>query len=336
MHNRLSLYKECFQCPRKCGADRTGKKTGACGEGESIRIASACLHFGEEPPVTVYGGSGTVFFTGCTLKCAFCQNYQIAQQGMGREVSSDEFISICLRLQDAGAENINLVTASHCIPKLAEYLRGARRAGLTIPFCWNSSAYENVEMLELLRGTVTVWLPDLKTLSAALAGRLFAAEDYPQTAVKAILWMMEASPLKLVEKNSDGKTKEKIQSGVIIRHLFLPGRFEETADTLDWLKHNADKKAVISLMSQYTPVPFAGAEDELLKRKASLSAIENRLVTAEEDQDLKDLIEAYDFEYLFYQELSNDTSWLPDFKCVQPFSNELARPFWHWKTGFCV
>ena len=328
-----SYYTSCAQCPRKCSVDRTGRKTGFCGETDEVRIAVACLHFGEEPLVTVHGGSGTIFFTGCTLRCAFCQNYQISQQGMGRAVSSGEFTEICLRLQDAGAENINLVTGSHIIPRLAEYLRAARDEGVTIPYCWNTSAYENIEMLELLKDTVTVWLPDLKTLSQKLAGTLFDAADYPDVAESAILWMIKSFPPDISTKTVNGVKKEKMERGVIIRHLFLPGRFEETADTLEWLKQH-DGKAVISLMSQYTPVPFNEEHERLTKRRQALSAIENRLVNKTEDRDIRDLIDAYDFDYLFYQDLSDDTSWLPDFNRTQPFSNALAKPFWHWTTGF--
>ena len=292
-------------------------------------------------------GSGTIFFTGCTRRCAFCQNYQISQHGMGRTVSKDEFTKICLRLQNAGAENINLVTGSHIIPLLAEFIDAAQSAGCSIPFCWNSSAYERTETLELLKPFVKIWLPDLKTLNPVLAKELFAAEDYPAAAAEAIQWMIQNFPLKMHRVPAPhsyrdgenrlvpvGTVKEKMTQGVIVRHLFLPGRFEETADTLVWLKENADSKACISLMSQYTPVPFAEDEKRLQRRKNALQAIENRLVNHSEDEDLRDLIEAFDFDVLFYQELSDDTSWLPDFSRPQPFSNKLAVPVWHWKFGF--
>ena len=335
------FYSSCRQCPRNCGTDRKSK-TGFCGEHKDIRIASACLNFGEEPLITVFGGSGTIFFTGCTLGCSFCQNYQISQQGIGRKVSKDEFVRICLELQSAGAENINLVTASHLIPLLAEYLAEAKNAGVKIPFCWNSSAYEKIESLELLKNLVTVWLPDLKTLNGGVSRQLFKAENYPKAAKDAVLWMIKNNPLKIetvsgIDRETKQKvTKEKITGGVIIRHLFLPGRFEDTADVLEWLKNNADKKAVISLMSQYTPVPFKEAEENLKKRLDSLSMIENRLVSKQEDYDLKDLIDAFDFDFLFYQDLTDDTQWLPDFNRVQPFSNALAKPVWHWKNSFDV
>lgn len=320
-------YKQCAQCPRNCGAERSAGKSGFCGEAETVRAASAGLHFGEEPLITVFGGSGTVFFTGCTLHCAFCQNYQISQQGMGSELSRSDFVRLCLALEKAGAENINLVTGSHAIPKIAAYLAAAKDAGLAIPVAWNSSAYESVESLSLLHGLVDIWLPDLKTLNAEMSANLFAAPDYPQTAKRAIRWMLSESPMKIVEKKSGGETREKMLSGVIIRHLFLPGRMSDTVLTLDWLKAHADGKSCISLMSQYTPVEFS-------ERKEALSAFQNRLVNQSEDADLRKLIDSYGFEYLFYQDLSDDTDWLPDFSREQPFSNALARPVWHWKRGF--
>lgn len=356
----MKYYSPCAQCPRNCKVDRTSKK-GFCREQASVRIASACLHFGEEPLVTVRGGSGTIFFSGCTLRCAFCQNYQISQNGMGREVVRDEFVNICMRLQEAGAENINLVTGSHNIPLIAEYLEAARDAGCTIPYCWNSSAYESIEMLELLRPLVSIWLPDLKTLDDALSEKLFDAKDYPRVAKEAVSWMIENFPLAICGASASesssacrnvlpsenslaggapvanetqvANVSEKIMRGVIVRHLFLPGHFAETCDVLDWLKNNADGRAIISLMSQYTPVPFAEDASALVTRRKKLSVLENRLVSPEEDADIRDLIEAYDFEYLFYQELTDDTSWLPDFNREQPFSHKLAKPIWHWKNN---
>ena len=324
-----NLYENCTQCPRKCAVNRivdenNTYKKGFCRESNILRIATACLHFGEEPLVTVFSGSGTIFFTGCTLRCSFCQNYQISQQGMGKEISQEEFTKMCLKLQEKGAENINLITGSHNIPIIAEYIRHAKENGVTIPFAWNSSAYESVESLELLKGLIDIWLPDLKTLNPLMSKELFDAEDYPSVAKKAIRWMISTSPMKIVDVKKKGETREKMLSGVIIRHLFLPGRMTDTQLTLDWLKKFADKKSCISLISQYTPVPF----------QKEISAFQNRLVNEEEDKKLRDMIDNYDFDYLFYQDLSDDTSWLPDFNRTQPFSNALATPVWHWKEGF--
>ena len=329
-------YESCGQCPRLCKSDRN-KSFGFCKESSALRIASACLHFGEEPPLTVFNGSGTIFFTGCTLRCAFCQNYQISQQGMGAEVSREDFVKICLELQRLGAENINLVTGSHHIPLIADFIRAAKDSGLTLPIAWNSSAYESLEMLELLSGLIDIWLPDLKTLNPMMSSELFKAEDYPSVAKKAIRYMISTSPLKFCQvKGKDGSKKEKMLSGIIIRHLFLPGRMEDTHFTLDWLKKHADGKACISLMSQYTPVPFKEGQASLEKRNKSLSSFQNRLVNEAEDKELRKIIDSYQFEYLFYQDLSDDSSWLPDFARKQPFSNELAKPIWHWKDKFSI
>ena len=340
-------YDSCTLCPKNCKVNRNKGEKGFCRETSELRLAWAGLHFGEEPPITGAGGSGTIFVTGCNLRCSFCQNYQISQEGMGRAVNLEEFVNLCFILEKEGAENINIVTGSHAIPAIALGLKEAKDRGLKIPVVWNSSAYESEEAISLLSDCVDGWLPDLKTLNPVLAKELFAAEDYPAAAAEAIQWMIQNFPLKMHRVPAPhsyrdgenrlvpvGTVKEKMTQGVIVRHLFLPGRFEETADTLVWLKENADSKACISLMSQYTPVPFAEDEKRLQRRKNALQAIENRLVNHSEDEDLRDLIEAFDFDVLFYQELSDDTSWLPDFSRPQPFSNKLAVPVWHWKFGF--
>lgn len=331
----LNLYTKCSQCPRKCQIDRTQNKKSFCGEGDSLKIALACLHFGEEPLITVFGGSGTIFFTGCTLRCAFCQNYQISQHGMGKDVSAEEFADMCLKLENLGAENINLVTGSHNIPLIAQGLKIAKEKGLKIPVAWNSSAYESTESLELLKGLVDIYLPDLKTLNPLMSEELFKAKDYPAVAKKSIRWMMENAPCKIkeVKDKKTGQIKEKMFSGVIIRHLLLPGRMEDTLLTLDWLKIHADSRAVISLMSQYTPVKFNEDKKHLEARNKSLSSFQNRFVNEEEDKILRKKIDEYAFEYMFYQELNTDDEWLPDFERTQPFSNALAKVVWHWKYG---
>ena len=197
-------YQSCKLCPRDCGVNRNAGVTGLCGEPAEARVAWAGLHFGEEPPVTGKGGSGTIFITGCNLRCAFCQNFQISQDGMGKAVSTAEFAAICLALQNAGAENINIVTGSHAIPAVAAGLREARALALDIPILWNSSAYETPEELSLLDGLVTVWLPDLKTLNPVLSESVFRAADYPKSAKKAIRYMADTSPLN-IEHPDDAK-----------------------------------------------------------------------------------------------------------------------------------
>lgn len=154
MKDILEAYNSCILCPHNCQVNRNKGEVGVCGETADLRVAFAGLHFGEEPIITGNKGSGTIFVTGCNLGCVFCQNFQISQEKMGKSVSLDEFVEICLRLQNAGAENINIVTGSHAIPFLALALSMAKNKGLVIPICWNSSAYENIEALELLDGLV--------------------------------------------------------------------------------------------------------------------------------------------------------------------------------------
>ena len=325
-----SFYESCHLCPRNCGAPRTAGPAGFCQEPARVRAGVACLHFGEEPPITVHGGSGTIFISGRNLGCAFCQNYQISQQGMGADLSPKDFAKVCLALEAAGAENINIVTGSHTVPAIVAGLTEARLQGMSLPICWNSSAYEKVEVLQQLKGLVDIWLPDFKTINPETSAALFQAKDYPQRAQESILFMVENSPLKLQQM----KGRDKMLRGVIVRHLFLPGHFEDTLLTLEWLKKHVDEKAYLSLMSQYTPVPFVEEAEKLARRQNQLSALENRLVSQEEFQDLQDILAAFDFKYLFYQELVEDTEWLPDFNRVQPFSYELAKPVWHWREGF--
>lgn len=350
-------YESCTLCPRNCGVNRNAGIAGFCRETADLRAAVACLHFGEEPPITVWAGSGTIFLTGCNLRCAFCQNYQISQCGYGSPISVSEFADMCLKLQKLGAENINIVTGSHAVPAIAAGLSAARQGGLTLPVCWNSSAYESVETLEMLKGLVDIWLPDLKTLNPMISDAVFKAADYPAVAKKAIRWMVQNTPARFTEvtgtdaqieaakqagrepgeEAADGSfVKEKMLSGVIIRHLVLPGRMDDTRLVLDWLKKTADRDddhaACISLMSQYTPVSIPDGiftPADKAAREAALHSFSNRLLTKDEFHQIRDLIAEYDFKYLFYQELEQDTEWLPDFTRPQPFSYKLATPVWH-------
>lgn len=280
---------------------------------------------------------------------------------MGRAVSAEQFADICLRLQDAGAENINIVTGSHAVPAIAAGLESAVKRALAIPVCWNSSAYESTDTLEMLDGLVQIWLPDLKTLNPLMAETLFKARDYPAAAKKALRWMFAHAEKKCVPLNPHQASanrgsinnpreipEEKMLSGVIVRHLVLPGRLDDTRLVLDWLKAHAENAlrdgsdACISLMSQYTPVPFdsarckeAGCTDrELAERNEALLSFQNRPLASAEYSEIKTMIDSYEFSHLFYQEKADDSSApLPDFACVQPFPAELARTVWHWKTA---
>lgn len=319
-------YERCTACPKCCGVNRNAGERGFCGETAELRIAWAGLHFGEEPPVTGAGGSGTLFLTGCNLRCAFCQNFQISQEGMGRAVTEQEFIEICLTLQAAGAENINIVTGSHAIPALGAGLRAAKRHGLTIPVVWNSSAYETVEALELLAGAVDGWLPDLKTLDAETARRVFAAPDYPERACTALEAMAQLSPL-IITPPDDRYPFGKMLSGVIVRHLALPGKLEDSRAVLYWFAQKLKGSALLSLMTQYTPVAAN-------PKARHIDVFSNRLLNEGEDLRLRAFLEDFGIDDGFYQELVSDLDWLPDFTRVQTFSSALSKPLWHWKTGW--
>ncbi len=322
-----TAYTSCRICPRNCGTDRNAGNRGVCGETADLRIAWAGLHFGEEPPVTGRGGSGIIFITGCNLGCVFCQNWQISQDGMGASVSPEMFAELCLRLAATGAENINIVTGSHAVPVIARGLSLARTLGLNIPVLWNTSSYETPETLSMLDGLVDVWLPDLKTLNPAIAQAAFHAADYPKAAKKAIRFMVERSPLRIDNSGGDLYPAGLIKAGVILRHLVLPGRLDDTAQVLRWFAEHLKDKAVLSLMTQYTPVKQS-------PHSAALGAFPDRPILHSEFQALHALLEELDIDAGFYQELVEGTEWLPDFNKTQPFSSELAKPLWHWQTGF--
>jgi putative pyruvate formate lyase activating enzyme len=309
-------YEPCCLCPRLCAVSRTSGKKGFCGQQSRIRLALASLHFGEEPPLVGTHGSGTIFFSGCTLRCAFCQNFQISQQGLGRDVDTTEFAAVCLALQTAGAVNINLVTGTQFIPGIIEGIARARADGLSLPVLWNGSGYERVEMVEALKGTVDVWLPDLKTLSRDTAARYFAAPDYPEVATAAILAMAEGYPPEFDEAGL-------LRRGMILRHLVLPGQLDDSRAVLTWFSRHIAGRALPSIMTQYTPI----------KALAGRPAPADALGEADYEQLLA-LIDELGLGEGFYQQLVPSSDWLPDFCRDNPFSAELSRTIWHHARGF--
>jgi putative pyruvate formate lyase activating enzyme len=323
----MSLYSRCLLCPRRCGVDREASLRGYCGENAALRLAFAGIHRGEEPPIAGTGGSGTVFVSGCNLGCAFCQNYQISQgdisagnipRGIGRAVSSDEFAEICLMLQNKGAENINIVTGSHAAPALALGVKQARKQGLSIPVLWNSSGYDGIEVLEILKNIVDVYLPDLKTLDSVFSARFFNAPDYPEAAAATILKMMEYRELRL---------GETMLSGVMVRHLVIPGYLKNTHEVLRWFAEHCKGRALLSLMTQYTPVQ-AGSRKE---SRCGVAAIPSRYVSEEEYETVLSMLDEFGIDNGFCQELVTGSDWLPDFTRPNPFSSELSVPVWHWR-----
>jgi putative pyruvate formate lyase activating enzyme len=245
--NYDQMYQSCSLCPRNCNVDRN-VTTGYCGCSNTIKAARAALHHWEEPCISGTKGSGTVFFTGCTLRCCFCQNHSISQEGLGKEVSITELSQIFLRLQDQGAHNINLVTATQYLPSILPAL-DLVKGKLSIPVVYNCGGYETIQTVKALKGYVDIWLPDLKYESSELSMRYSGAKDYFQVAKEAIKQMiLQTGPPQF---DSQGSIMKK---GVIIRHMALPGAKDDSIRLLHFMKEELPEGMYyISLMSQYTP-----------------------------------------------------------------------------------
>lgn len=253
MHN-------CNLCPRNCGADRTISDKGFCLSGEYPKAALASVHKFEEPPISGTRGSGTVFFSGCNLKCVYCQNYTISQENMGKTLTTEELARIFLSQQEKGVHNINLVSSGHFLPKVREALILAKQCGLSIPVVYNSGGYEKAESLKFLEGIVDIYLPDIKYFSSELSAKYSSAPDYFAAASKAVTEMY-----RQVGKNSFD-SEGIMKKGVIIRHLVLPGCRKDSFKILDFIKDNFGDSVYVSLLSQYTPVYKAKEIKELNRR----------------------------------------------------------------------
>ncbi len=248
---------ECRLCPRNCGADRTGK-AGICGCTEEIRIAKYMLHFGEEPCISGTKGSGAVFFSGCNLKCAFCQNYPISHGLKGENVTPVRLKEIIFELKEKGAHNINFVTGTHYADKIAEILRECKDK-LDIPIVYNCGGYEKVETLKMLEGLVDIYLPDMKYYSAEMSARYSGAPDYFEYALPALKEMLRQQPEPVFDDNGI------MQRGVIVRHLVLPKGYHDSMKLLDVLA-KLPSPPLVSVMRQYTPC-YGASEFPEINRK---------------------------------------------------------------------
>lgn len=299
------LMRECCLCGHRCHAARLENAPGVCRTTSQdrfhVRYASATLHFGEEPPLVGAGGSGTVFFTHCNLRCVFCQNFQISQIGLGEDVSYAALAGVFLELQERGAVNINLVTPTHYIYPILLALRDAFREGLQLPLVYNTNGYDSVELLRLLNGIVDIYLPDLKYMDAAAARRYSGAKAYPDVAKEAIKEMyLQVGPLQL-----EGETARQ---GLIIRHLILPENLSGSYDFLLWLKDEHMEGVTLSLMSQYAPRHRADEFPELRNK-----------ISPKEYRDIVMYAARLDFEHLLVQGLDSSGYYLPDFEKCEPF-----------------
>ena len=284
-------YSNCMLCPRRCGVDRAAGQTGFCGMPAQLTAARAMLHYGEEPVIAGSFGTGAVFFSGCTLRCRFCQNREISLARKGKAISSNELREVFLRLIDEGAQSIDLVTPTHFLPSILPALTPK----LPVPVVYNCGGYERVETLRELEGLVDIYLPDMKYADNALAARLSGAPDYFEVAAAAIREMYRQVGSTVIED-------EQMQRGVLIRHLVLPGAVENSLRVIEWVAESFPKKDVLfSLMSQYVPSP-------------DLPAPLNRRLMPEEYEGAVSWLELCGVQQGYTQELSAATEeLLPEF-----------------------
>ena len=301
----------CHLCPRECGTDRSRAGTGFCGGGRNAVVSTSLLHFGEEPVISgisrcqdsshLSGGSGTVFFSGCNLKCVFCQNYQISWENSGRKTKPEKLAEQMLSLQDKGALNINLVSPTIWILPILEALRQAIVHGLTIPVLWNSSGYEKPDIIRHLDGIVDIYLPDLKYMSSEAAQRYSGARDY-------FIWASEALKEMSCQQPVYKERRGAAVRGLIVRHLVLPGQVGDSLALLGWMDITLPPTIALSLMNQYHP--HFKAPEEI---RRTLNAAEYALVL--------ERARKMDIDTLFFQlEPFGDKEHLfPDFNKNKPF-----------------
>ena len=308
----LTLYDACRLCPRDCGADRTNGRTGVCGQTAGLRIASAGPHFGEEPCFTGTRGSGAIFFAGCACHCFFCQNWQISSgRTPGRPYDAEAFHALARDLIARGVHNLNFVTPGHFWPHIKNLCQRLRDEGETLPFLWNSSGYESADLVARQAEAVDIFLPDFKFADPDLARTVMGDARYPAIALDALRAMVAA---KGFLDPFDPTGAETARTGVLVRHLLLPGHLDNTLRVLRLLREEFGRYLPLSLMSQYLPVPATAARPPF-----------DRAPTPDEYRAAVDCALDLGFENLFIQPLSDTRDFLPDFTNPSPFPGNTAR-----------
>ncbi len=243
----VAMLESCEVCPRHCRVNRLADETKICRIGRYARVASAFPHFGEEDPLRGWRGSGTIFFSGCNLRCVFCQNWDISQYPVGPEMKPEELAQVMLRLQALGCHNINWVTPEHVVPQVLEALLIAVEQGLRLPIVYNTSAYDSMHSLRLLDGVVDIYMPDFKFWSKERARRYLKAPDYPEVARRTIKEMHRQ--VGVLKMNEQGLARR----GVLLRHLVMPGMLDETGAILTWVAQELSPDTYVNIMAQYRP-----------------------------------------------------------------------------------
>ncbi|MBE6863623.1 MAG: radical SAM protein [Ruminococcus flavefaciens] len=291
-----SIFRNCRLCPRMCGADRTSG-AGCCGESSTVHAAKAYLHMWEEPCISYKNGAGTVFFSGCSLHCCFCQNNSISNLMHGKPLTTERLADVFLSLADKGADNIELVTPTHFVPVIINALDLVKHR-LNIPVVYNSGGYELPDTLSMLNGYIDIYLPDLKYFSPEVSARYCDAPDYFSYASSAVLKMIEQVG-KLTFNDEGGLLK-----GTVIRHLVLPSHRHDSMNIIDWIAENTPSDSrLVSIMNQYTPFSFISDDYPELKRR----------VTKMEYNSVADHAAALGIEGYTQEKRSASEEYVPDF-----------------------
>ena len=296
----LEYLKKCEICPHRCGVDRTNNQIGRCKSKNTVKVAKASIHMYEEPCISKGSGSGTVFFSNCNLNCVFCQNYEISQNGLGKEITIKELANIFLKLQSENVNNINLVTPTSYVPQIIEAIKIAKDNGLNIPIVYNTNSYENIETLKLLEGYIDIYLPDLKYSENELGEKYSNVKNYFEVATTAIKEMYRQVGNLKCDKNGIAK------KGVIIRHLVLPNHIENSKKVLSWIKNNLPQDVYVSVMNQYFPIYKAKNIKDL-----------NRKITKREMKKIEEFIYSIDLKNGYIQDIEeNEIQYVPNWKNV--------------------
>ena len=282
---KLELLKKCTICPHNCGINRLNNQIGRCKSKDTVKIALYSTHNFEEPCISGKKGSGTVFFSNCNMNCVFCQNYEISQQGKGKEISVEELAEIFIKQQEKDVENINLVTPTSYVPQIIEAIKIARKQGLKLPIVYNTNGYEKVETLKMLEGYIDIYLPDFKYSDDLLAKRLSKVDNYFEIVTEALKEMYRQTGNAIF--NDEGI----MQKGMIIRHLVLPNHILNSRRVLKWINENMHD-VYVSVMAQYFPTYKAKEIEDI-----------NRKLTKEEYEQIENYLYRLDLENGYIQEL---------------------------------
>ncbi len=301
------LYSPCCLCAQRCMAQRQNGKMGVCKAEpniDAVKVASTTLHFGEEPMLVGDSGSGTVFFSNCNLRCVYCQNYQISHEGIGETISLQTLAHRFIDLQSQGAININFVSATHVLPQALKALKLAIEQGLALPLVYNTNNYDSLEVIEALNGVVDIYLPDIKYMDDSHAKKYSNAKNYFNTAIDNIKLMYQQVGELVYDQNGNAL------KGLIIRHLVLPNNISSSYDILIALSEAQIHKAMLSIMSQYSPKFKAADYSEL-----------NTTISENEYRAIIDYASSLGFENILAQEFESQNNYLPNFEKQSPFTD---------------